>query len=93
MSIKDHLHDPARPRLVDNSEVDITDLLEHTKRTMRHEIKELDTKSQNEGLNNKESEILIAYIRLLTQMSKEEKSKLAKMSEEELEKMLNENVE
>ncbi len=74
-------------------EVDISDMLERTKEVLRREIKNLSTESIKGKLKPASSASLTAYVKLLADLLKEEKSTISKLSKEELEKLANETLE
>jgi len=72
-------------------EVDLVEVLEQGKEVLRREIKNLSKLSLEGKLKPAHSESLGSYVRLLSNLVKEEKDRLKKMSKEELEQLLNES--
>ncbi len=82
--------DATEPIEVSAEEIDLSDLLEISKETLKRDILNLNTESRKGKLKQTSSTALNNYIKLLTELLKEEKSRLTKLSREELETLVNE---
>jgi hypothetical protein len=79
-------------KLIDmQDEVDLVEVLELGKEVLRREIKNLSKLSLEGKLKPAHSESLGSYVRLLSNLVKEEKDKLKKLSKEELEQLQNDS--
>lgn len=78
------------PIPVQEDEVDLVEVLEQGKEVLRREIKSLARLSLEGKLKPAHSESLGSYVRLLSNLVKEEKDRLKKMTKEELEAIINE---
>lgn len=72
-------------------EVDLVQVLEQGKEVLRREIKNLSRLSLEGKLKPAHSESLGSYVRLLSNLVKEEKDRLKKLTKEELDKLANDN--